>query len=62
MKVGDLVRIKTLDEESIHNFFPSIGVIIDTYELEVYPQYEVRIGHDRGWFDSIELEVISEGR
>ncbi len=59
MKIGDLVRIKNNTEK--FNLPQDIGVIIDIYQDDAgyYPKYEVRIGHERGWFDSIQLEVIS---
>ena len=62
MKIGDLVRVRTTATERLQEYplDGCVGIIIDVYETEVYPQYEVRFGHERSWFDSIELEVLSE--
>ena len=64
MKIGDLVRLRDPSRAEWLQEYPldygCVGIIIDVYETEVYPQYEVRFGHERSWFDSIQLEVLSD--
>ena len=61
MKVGDLVKIKHTARRKIPDF-EGVGVIIDVLETDFDVQLEVRFGHDKTWFNPIELEVISESR
>ena len=38
----------------------NVGVVIDILETKFDTEYEVRFGHERGWFNLVELEVLSE--
>ena len=64
MKIGDLVRIKdNLGRGTFYEEF-GVGVIIDVYDNSSVGiiNYEVKFAHETGWFDPLELEVVSESR
>jgi hypothetical protein len=64
MKIGDLVVIR--EHPGRAAFFDNfgIGVIIDVYDNSSVGiiNYEVKFEHETGWFDPLELEVVSESR
>ena len=67
MKIGDLVRIKRgilADDTWDTNVNSQIGIILDIYDNSSVGiiNYEVKFAHETGWFDPLELEVISESR
>tara|TARA_Y100000296_G_scaffold73278_1_gene90587 strand:+ start:655 stop:849 length:195 start_codon:yes stop_codon:yes gene_type:complete len=64
MKIGDLVVVRKHPGRGAFWDDFGVGVIIDVYDNPSVGiiNYEVKFEHETGWFDPLELEVVSESR
>jgi len=64
MKIGDLVIIREHSGRSAFYDDFGIGVIIDVYDNSSVGiiNYEVKFEYETGWFDPLELKVVSESQ